>query len=142
MAEERLVPTKNPTSTTEKGGNETSSPSSGSPKFTLAEIILGSLVCIILDIIAAIGDFFSFSILGDLVQWASWLVFTFWFTIKGCTVTSGLVKRYLIPMLIDMIPVIPTLTPTFLVTTYMENHPEKFAALEKVEGVANKIPGK
>lgn len=133
MAEESFV---------DKGGVETSQSPSNNPKFTLTEIILGTLVCIILSIIAAIGDVFSFSILGDLVRWGSWLVFTFWFTIKGCTVTSGLVKRFLVPMLVEMIPIVPTLVVTFLVTTYMENHPEKFAALEKVEGVANKIPGK
>ncbi len=109
-------------------------------KFGTAEIILGSIACIILDIIAAIGDVFSFSILGDLVQWGSWLVFSFWFTIKGCTVTSGLAKRYLVPLLVNAIPIIPTLTPLFLITTYMENHPEKFAALEKIEKVASKIP--
>lgn len=107
------------------------------PKFTTTEIILGSIVCIVLDVVAAIGDVFSFSILGDLVQWASWLVFTFWFTIKGCSVTSGLAKRYLIPLAADLIPIFPTLIFSFLLTTYMENHPEKFAALEKLDKVAS-----
>lgn len=114
--------------------------SSAGPKFSTTEIILGSLICIVLDILAAIGDFFSFSLLGDLVQFASWFVFTFWFTIKGCSVTSGLAKRYLIPLLVDLIPIIPTLIITFLVTVYMENHPEKFAVVEAVEKVANKVP--
>ncbi len=110
-------------------------------KFSTAEIILGSIVCIILDVIAAIGDVFSFSVLGDLVQWASWLVFTFWFTIKGCSVTSGLTKRYLIPLAADLIPIFPTLIFSFLITTYMENHPEKFATLTKIENIANKVEG-
>ena len=66
-------------------------------KFTMTEILLGSLVCIVLDIIAAIGDFFSLSILGDLVEMGTWPIFTFWFTIKGCKTTSGLVRRWLIP---------------------------------------------
>lgn len=135
-------PTQPHSFVTKTEDNNTPQAASAGPKFTLAEIILGTLATIILSIIAAIGDIFSFSVLGDLVRWGSWFIFTFWFTIKGCTVTSGLLKRYLIPMLVEMIPIIPTLVVTFLVTVYMENNPEKFAALEKIEGVANKIPGK
>ena len=138
MAEDRTIQTPYASATIERG--EQSDQPRPTPKFTTTEIILGSIVCIVLDVIAAIGDIFSFSILGDIVQWASWLVFTFWFTIKGCSVTSGLVKRYLIPLAVDLIPIFPTLIFSFLVTTYMENHPEKFAAIEKLEKVANKIP--
>lgn len=141
MAADTQTPTTRQPLTIERsvsGGPAAATPA----KFSMAEIILGSLVCIILDIIAAIGDVFSFSILGDLVQWGSWLVFTFWFTIKGCKATSSLAKRYIIPMIVQMIPIIPTLIFTFLITVYMENHPEKFAALEKLDGVGKKIPGK
>ncbi|MEK7089368.1 MAG: hypothetical protein AAB920_00955, partial [Patescibacteria group bacterium] len=114
--------------------------SSTGPKFSTIEIILGSLICIILDILAAIGDFFSFSLLGTIVQFTSWFIFTFWFTIKGCKVTSSLAKRFLVPFLVQLIPFIPTLIFTFLVTVYMENHPEKFAVVQAVEKVANKVP--
>lgn len=106
------------------------------PKFDLVEIILGSIFALLIDALAAIADVFSFAVLGFIVQALSWLLFTLWFTLKGVSVTSSLVKRFLVPIAVQLIPVIPTTIFTFLVTVYMENHPEKFAAVKKVAGQA------
>ncbi len=97
----------------------------------MAETLLGSLVCLIIDLLAAIADVFTFGIVGFFSQTLSWLVFAFWFKIKGVKATATLAKRFIIPIAIQLVPVIPTTAATFLVTVYMENHPEKFGLLEK-----------
>ena len=101
------------------------------PKFSLVEIILGTLFSILIDILAAIADFFTIGILGFFIQALTWLVFTFWFTIKGVKATASLAKRFIIPIAVQIVPLIPTLAATFLVTTYLENHPEKLGALQQ-----------
>lgn len=110
------------------------------PKFNLVEIILGSLIALIIDILAAVADFFSFGILGFVAQAISWLVFTLWFTLKGVKATSSLSKRFIIPIITQIIPVIPTMIVTFLTTVYMENHPEKFAAIQAVANIKSGKP--
>jgi xanthosine utilization system XapX-like protein len=113
------------------------------PAFSLAEIILGTFFALIIDIIAAVASLFSFGLLGILVHSGTWLIFTLWFTIKGVKVTASLVRRYILPIAVQAIPFLPTTTATFLVTTYMENHPEKFGVIAKVasaaEGTASKL---
>ncbi len=106
------------------------------PKFNLVEIILGSFFALVIDALAAIADFYSLGVLGFVVQALSWLLFTLWFTLKGVKIISSLVKRFLVPIAVQLIPFIPTMIFTFLVTVYMENHPEKFAAVEKIAGAA------
>ncbi len=101
------------------------------PKFNLVEIILGFLLALVIDVLAAIVDLFSLGVLGFIVQALSWLLFTLWFTLKGVKATSSLVKRFLVPLVVQLVPVVPTMIFTFLVTVYMENHPEKFGAAIK-----------
>lgn len=108
------------------------------PKFTTAETLLGSFACLIIDLFAAIADLFTFGVVGFFSQTLSWLVFTFWFNIKGVKVTSSVAKRFVIPIFVQLVPVIPTTTATFLVTVYMENHPERFAMIEKAASLAKK----
>ena len=107
--------------------------------FSLAEIILGTFLALTIDIVAAIASALSFGFLGFFVHAGTWLIFSLWFTLKGVKVTSSLVKRYLIPMVVQAIPFIPTTTATFLITTYMENNPEKFGALEAITSKAGVI---
>ena len=102
------------------------------PKFNIVEIILGSLLALTIDILAAIADFFSVGILGLVVQTLSWLMFTLWFTLKGVKVTASLVRRFLVPIAVQFIPFFPTMIFTFLVTVHMENHPEKFGAVKQI----------
>ena len=101
------------------------------PKFNFVEIILGSLIALTIDGLGAIADFFGIAILGFFVQALSWLMFTLWFTLKGVKATASLVRRFLVPISVQLVPFIPTMIFTFLVSVYMENHPEKFALVEK-----------
>lgn len=96
------------------------------PKFSTVEILLGLLVTLSIDVLALIFDLVSIDT-GWLVQIATWLIFTFWFTIKGVKATASLVKRFLIPIAIQFLPdwILPAqLTITFFITTYVENHPK------------------
>lgn len=95
------------------------------PKFNLVEVILGSLVAIVIDIVSAFADAAA-GIGGFIVQSLSWLLFTLYFYLKGATVTANLTRRFLVPIAVQLVPVIPTQIFTFLVSVYMENHPEKF----------------
>ena len=68
-------------------------------------------------------------------------MFTLWFTLKGVKATASLVRRFLVPLAVQLVPFIPTIIFTFLVTAYMENHPEKFGVIEKAAEVAKgKVP--
>ncbi len=107
-------------------------------KFGLVEILFGTFAALGLDVIAIIADVLGVD-LGWLIQIPAWLIFTLWFHFKGCRATASLAKRYVIPILIQFLPdwILPLqLTILFLVTAYMENHPEKFGALEAVAGAA------
>ena len=107
--------------------------------FSLVEIIFGTIAAITIDVIAAFASAFSLGILGFFVHAGTWLIFTLWFTIKGVNVTASLAKRYLLPMMVQAIPFLPTTTATFLMITYMENNPEKFAAVETATNIAGTI---
>ena len=95
------------------------------PKFSLVEIILGSIVALIIDVVSAFADLLA-RVGGFVIQTLSWLLFTLWFTLKGATATANLVRRFLVPIGAQLVPFIPTQIFTFLVSTYMENRPEKF----------------
>jgi len=100
------------------------------PKFSLVELIFGTLICLGIDALSALGDLLSVGIFGFFIQTLSWLVFTFWFTIKGAKETATLIKRFVLPIIVQIVPVLPTMTATFLVTAYFENHPEKLGSLQ------------
>jgi len=106
------------------------------PKFGMIETLLGFLAALTIDIISGLVDVPTVGIGGFFIQALTWLIFRFWFTIKGVKVTASLARGFVVPMLVQLVPVIPTEAATFLVTVYMENHPEKFAIIEKVAGAA------
>ncbi|MDP3974947.1 MAG: hypothetical protein Q8P88_01510 [Candidatus Jorgensenbacteria bacterium] len=95
------------------------------PKFNLVEVILGSMVALLIDIVSIFADLLA-GIGGFVIQTLSWLLFTLWFTLKGATATANLVRRFLVPIGAQLVPFIPTQIFTFLASVYMENHPEKF----------------
>lgn len=95
------------------------------PKFNLVEVIFGSLIALTIDIVSIFADLLA-GVGGFVVQSLSWLLFTFWFTMKGATATATLIRRFLVPIATQIIPFVPTQIFTFLVSVYMENHPEKF----------------
>lgn len=109
------------------------------PKFSMSEIFLGFLFALLIDCIAIAADLVSGGILGFVGQTLSWLLFSFWFKIKGATIAGDPLKGYLLPIITQAIPIIPTTAATFLVRVYIENHPEKFSIINK--GVPTKSAG-
>lgn len=97
------------------------------------------MIALIIDLIAAIQSVFTFGFLGAATHAGTWLLFSFWFTMKGAKATSSLMGRYIIPLAVQAIPVLPTTTATFLVSTYIENNPEKFG-LSKAVAPTEKAP--
>jgi hypothetical protein len=111
-------------------------------KISLAEIVLISLTTLSIDGIAIVADIAGADI-GWLIQIPSWLVLTFFFTIKGAKVTSSITQRFIIPIGVQLLPdwIAPAqLTATFLVTAYMENHPEKFGVITKTTSAISGKP--
>lgn len=96
------------------------------PKFNLVEVVFGSLIALTIDVVSAFADVPTAGIGGFVIQVLTWLLFTLVFYFKGATVTASLVRRFLVPIAVALIPVIPTQIFVFLVSVYMENHPEKF----------------
>ncbi|MEI6479551.1 MAG: hypothetical protein WCO21_01830 [bacterium] len=107
------------------------------PKFGMVELFLGSFFCLLLDLLSAIT---AIAFVGLFVKSFSWLIFTFWFKIKKCHVADSLIGRFLVPVFVNLIPIVPTLAATFLVSAYMENHPEKFAAVEQLTPATANVP--
>ncbi|MFH0806643.1 MAG: hypothetical protein V1885_02890 [Candidatus Brennerbacteria bacterium] len=95
------------------------------PKFNLVEIIFGSMIALLIDIVSAFADLLA-GVGGFVIQSLSWLLFTLWFQLKGATASANLVRRFLVPIATQIIPFVPTQIFTFLASVYMENHPEKF----------------
>lgn len=95
------------------------------PKFNLVEVIFGSMIALLIDVVSIFADLLA-GVGGFVVQSLSWLLFTLWFTLKGATASANLVRRFLVPIAVQIVPFIPTQIFTFLVSVYMENHPEKF----------------
>ncbi|MFA6407561.1 MAG: hypothetical protein WCV80_02545 [Candidatus Paceibacterota bacterium] len=98
-------------------------------KFSTTELFIGFLFCLLIDLLAVVADIFSFGILGFFVQSLTWLVLTFYFKIKRAEVVNSPAGQFFVPLLVQLVPVIPTVAATFLVRVYIENNPEKF--LEK-----------
>lgn len=109
------------------------------PKFSTVEIVLGILLGSAIDVLAAGADVISFGAGGFILQTGTWLLFTLWFTFKGVKATASPLKRYIIPILVQAVPVLPTTAATFLVSAYVENHPEMLGALGKLDEIGTKI---
>jgi len=112
-------------------------------KFEFGEIFLGFVVGLIIDGIAFIGDLFSLGFLGWLIQSVVWpFIKNFWLNKGGGSVLNDPLKAYIVPILVQAIPFIPTMCATIVVVMYLENHPEKLGIIDKVEGVGtNKVVG-
>ncbi|MFA6365025.1 MAG: hypothetical protein WCW78_01355 [Candidatus Paceibacterota bacterium] len=108
-------------------------------KFSITELIIGFFFCLIIDLLAVVADVFSFGILGFFVQFLTWLVFTFYFKIKRAEVVNTLAGKFFVPILVQLIPFIPTLAATFMVRIYIENNPEKFGWVNLADSIDKKI---
>lgn len=111
----------------------------GGNKYSEAEIVIGALfllgadgICFLISL-TGIGFFIAAAIKGFINIALLW-----WAMSKGDK-NALRFGRVIAKFLINMIPLLPTLTTTFLVETYIHNHPEKFAALEKAAGAASAL---
>jgi len=103
-------------------------------KFESGEVILGFLVGLIIDGLAFVADFFSFGSLGWFIQAIVWpFIKNFWLKKGGTSVLNDPVKAYLVPILVQGIPFLPTMCATIVVVMYLENHPEKLGIMNKTK---------
>lgn len=99
------------------------------PKISDAEAIIGTIICLIADVLSII----------PVVNWVVWIFMapSLWFYFK----MKGVQSRYaLIGSIIEVIPIIsilPGYTVEWLVAVYMDRHPN--SKLAQVTGVASKI---
>ncbi|RJQ30123.1 hypothetical protein C4565_00960 [Candidatus Parcubacteria bacterium] len=106
-------------------------------KFELGEMFLGFVVGLIIDGIAFLGDLFSFGFLGWIAQSVLWpFVKNYWLKKGGSSVLNDPLKGYLIPIMVQGIPFLPTMCATIVVVMYLENHPEKLGIIEKGAQIA------
>src|SRR3989344_5464461 len=92
------------------------------PKFSMPEMMLGVLICLLFDAMATIVGVFSFGIGSSFVKIPSFLIFELWFHLKGIKEEKSPIGPILKRMGIQAIPLIPTLTGTFLYKTLQVNH--------------------
>jgi|GEM_PF-2049249 len=101
-------------------------------KFELGEMFLGFVVGLIIDGIAFIGDFLSIGFLGWLVQGVLWpFIKNFWLNKGGDGILKDPLGAYIVPILVQGIPFIPTMCATIVTVMYLENHPEKLGIINK-----------
>lgn len=98
-------------------------------KFGAVEIVIGTLICIIVDIVAFFADGAAL-VGGWVVQALSWLIFVFWFHFKGVQNETQM-SKILVRFAVQAVPVIPTYTATFLFVVYQANNP-KIGAIAQV----------
>lgn len=105
-------------------------------KFGNVEIFLGFFVGLILDGIAALGDAISVGFLGFIIQGAFWpAIKYFWLNKGGGSVLNDPLKAYLVPILVQALPVIPTMCATIIVVMMIEN---KSGIINKASNLGNK----
>lgn len=113
------------------------------PKFGFGEMFLGFVVGLCLDGLAALADAFSFGFLGWFVQSIAWpFIKNFWLNKGGGSIIKDQLRAYVVPILVQAIPLIPTMCATILVVMYLENHPEKLGIINKGAPTKKGIKGK
>ncbi len=100
------------------------------PKISTAEVILGTIVCLIADLLSII----------PVINWVVWIIMapSLWLYFK----MKGIPRRYaLIGIIIEVIPIIsilPGYTVEWLVAVYMDRHPDsKLAKVANAASVVN-----
>mgnify|MGYP001600628002 CR=1 FL=1 len=118
--------------------------------FLWSEMLLGTLFTLGVDIIAALIDLTGIGVaIAPVIQSFATFSLTMWFRSKGDPNATKLGKQ-LVRYALNLLPVSPliittfTTTIPFLIMVYIHNHPERFAAIEKLAGGAKggtKLPG-
>ena len=108
-------------------------------KITESEIIIGVMFALLVWIFGLILELFGIGlILSPLIE--SFFTFATWlfFRAKNDPYANKLGAN-LAQYLANAIPLIPSILIAFLIKVYIHNHPEKFAAFEKLTGSAAKV---
>lgn len=105
-------------------------------RFSFEEMMLGFFVGLFFDILAAIIDFFSFGAGGAFIQGTVWpFIKKFWISSKNQK-EADILKDYLLPIIVQTLPVIPTMCATIPVYMYIENNLDKSGIIKKGAEIA------
>ena len=111
-------------------------------KFTEAEIIVGSLAAIFIDVMCGIIDFFSVGIAAiavtPVVQTAATGAIEWWVEQKGGDLGIFDLKRFA-KYAINALPIIPTTLFIFSVTVFTHNNPALVAAGKTVGKIKTSV---
>lgn len=101
-------------------------------KFSTAEIILGGMFTLFIDIISALLDLTGIGwILATVLQSVTSFTTTFWVWSKGSKRATKL-ERQLMKQLSNILPWVPTCFVAFILEVILHNNPEKFGKLAKL----------
>ncbi len=94
-------------------------------KFSEAEMLLGGLFTLFIDLISALIDATGIGLaiapfLQSLVTFIMWM----WFKSKGDK-TSGDAGKQVAKYAANILPIIPTTFIVFIISAYLHNHPKK-----------------
>jgi len=112
----------------------------GHNKFTESEYIVGGLVTLAIDGVCILIDLTGVGLfLAPIAQGAATFGIEWVVERKGGSMGPFDLKRFL-KYLSNAAPLFPTVTAIFFFSAYMHNHPEKFAAVEKMAGFTGGKP--
>jgi len=101
-------------------------------KYKEVELILGNFVTISIDAICFILDWTGVGdIITPFIQGAGTACLSWWAWRKGDKASLKL-GRQVTKYAVNALPWLPTLTAMFNIEAYIHNHPEKFAAVQKI----------
>lgn len=101
-------------------------------KFGEGEMFFGFIVGLIIDGIAFLGDAISVGFGGWIVQGFLWpAIKMFWLNKGGGSVLNDPLKGYLVPILVQGLPFLPTMCATILVVMVIENRSSKSGIINK-----------
>ncbi|MBI5732905.1 hypothetical protein HY967_03030 [Candidatus Jorgensenbacteria bacterium] len=107
-------------------------------RYNETELIAGSIIMLGIDGVCFIIDWTGVGLaIAPIIQAGGTGALTMWAWRKGDTQALKM-GRQVAKYASNALPLLPTLTLMFLIEAYMHNHPEKFAAAEKLAGATTK----
>jgi len=108
----------------------------GVNKFSSVEIILGSALCLLVELANLFLDLIGIGfVIMPVIKAMIWFMLTIWFMAKG---DKFIYKpaRAITSYVSQALPLVPTLLMSFLINVYMHNHPKAAALTGKAVGTA------
>jgi len=103
-------------------------------KFGEGEMFLGFIIGLIIDGIAFLGDAISLGFGGWIVQGFLWpAIKMFWLNKGGGSVLNDPLKGYLVPILVQGLPFLPTMCATIIVVMFLENKQAKLGIINTID---------